>query len=65
MDSSQLSKLNNLKVARCILEPIPILLPCFSILFGPVPKCMLLKRDAGLYFIAAAFKKSTEKGKKN
>lgn len=41
-----------------------LLLPCLSVLFGSVPKCLLLKRNAGLYFIAAAFKKHTEKKRK-
>lgn len=45
-----------MQVATCILQPIPVLLPQLSILFGLVPK-----RGAGLYFIAAAFKKQKEK----
>lgn len=55
---------NNPKVARCILQPIPILLPYLSILFSLVPKCMLLKRDASVYFIAAAFKKIQKRKEK-
>lgn len=55
----------NLKLARCILQPVPILLPCLSILFGPVSKCRLLKRRAGLYFIAAAFKKIQKRKEKS
>lgn len=29
----------NLQVARCILQPTPVLLPYLVILFGLVPKC--------------------------
>lgn len=36
--STRINK-KNLQVARCILQPIPVLLPYLLILFGLVPKC--------------------------